>query len=285
MGPKVNLDTALRNSYEQISVALTTLEVADGEIKSLDLTLSIPINTGNVERVKEKMDSISKGIITAKIEKKPIEFNITFLPISAEKTDMKMTNEVKLSFEELKTKFEEVSTKGDKIRGEFEEAMNAFSVSQERVHKEERMAALTHKNDDNVSGRSSPSNFTSMAKWKPLDSKKPKQILQRHSSTSIFNKWRRQVEEFLASGTQRGMKLDPDLEWEQTLLLLEPSLASYLKAKMRLSEAGEHPDIFALIKKTITDDIQEARCCADLIDLRRGKEEGIAEFSLTSKRW
>ena len=92
MGPKVNLDTALRNSYEQISVASTTLEVADSEIKSLDLTLSIPINTGNVERVKEKMESISKGIITAKIEKKAIEFNITFLPISAEKTDMKMTN-------------------------------------------------------------------------------------------------------------------------------------------------------------------------------------------------
>ena len=85
MGPKVNLDMALRNSYEQISVASTTLEVADGEIKSLSLILSIPINTGNVERVKEKMESISKGIITAKIEKKSIEFNITFLPISAEK--------------------------------------------------------------------------------------------------------------------------------------------------------------------------------------------------------
>ena len=90
MGPKVNLDMALRNSYEKISVASTTLEVAEGEIKSLSLILSIPINTGNVERVKEKMESISKGIITAKIEKKSIEFNITFLPISAEKTEMRL---------------------------------------------------------------------------------------------------------------------------------------------------------------------------------------------------
>ena len=105
-------------------------------------------------------------------------------------------------------------------------------------------------------------------------------MLQRNSSTSVFNRWRKEVEDYINSRTQQGMSLDPDLVFEQTLLLLEPDLAGSLKAKMQLAEDGEKPDIYMLIRELITDDIIEARCLADVLNYRRLNNEGIAEYSL-----
>ena len=80
MGPKMNSYTALSTACEQILDAMMVLNLADGEMKSLRITLSIPINTGNVDRVQDIMSGIAKGISKSKTETVSSTTNIDWLP-------------------------------------------------------------------------------------------------------------------------------------------------------------------------------------------------------------